>query len=300
MYTKALTMFKAFDTIQVCCYGDYMPIARENLFASQILELVEKSDFESIVELCKSEVEYLKNQLKLSSLKSNFSIYRNTLKSLNIPNVEDYLKIFRLSKEEYKSLDLHFKKQVYGDNTNLRPIHNYDQIILKSESLLNSNAYTAVACGLCMLTGRRLSEILKTAKFDLDSDNTMIFSGQLKTKNSENARLNPYQIPVLSDPTLIIAGLNNLRNLKDFSNLTTKQVHSRSNKSCNEAVKRYYGELINNVCVKDLRSIYATIAYAIFSPPTISVTAYHAKILGHSELDLSAAQSYMDFYLVED
>lgn len=293
-------MFKAFDTIQVCCYGDYMPIARENLFASQILELVEKSDFESIVELCKSEVEYLKNQLKITTLKSNFSIYRNTLKTLDIPNLADCFEVFRLSKEEYKGLKIHQKEQIFDDNTNLRPIYNYDQIILKSESLLDSSAYTAVACGLCLLTGRRLTEILKTAKFEFDDQNNIVFSGQLKTKESDNAQLNPYKIPVLSDPNLIISGLNNLRNLKDFSNLSTKEVHSRCNKSCNEAVKRHYKGLIENVSVKDLRSIYATITYVLFCPPTISETAYHARILGHSELDLSTAQSYKDFYLVED
>jgi hypothetical protein len=47
---------------------------------------------------------------------------------------------------------------------------------------------------------------------------------------------------------------------------------------------------------KDLRAAYATIAWEWFAPPHIAQSAYNARILGHSELDLVTVQSYIDFY----
>jgi len=47
---------------------------------------------------------------------------------------------------------------------------------------------------------------------------------------------------------------------------------------------------------KDLRAAYATIAWEWFAPPHIAQSAYIARILGHSELDLVTVQSYIDFY----
>jgi hypothetical protein len=47
---------------------------------------------------------------------------------------------------------------------------------------------------------------------------------------------------------------------------------------------------------KDLRAAYATIAWEWFAPPHIAQSAYFARILGHSELDLVTVQSYIDFY----
>lgn len=272
-----------------------MAIARVN----QFLKALESTP--NISELCVKELEYLRKCCTLASLKTNLSEYRTALKNCYPEDSEilaNALKILKLSQEEYSTLKTNHKTQIFIDNTNLRPIEDYDKIILKAEELIESRAYTAKAVALCLLTGRRISEILQTAKFEFVDNSNVLFSGQLKTKGSDNAQSEAYLIPVLSNSTSIIEALNQLRELKDFSGLTSKELHSKTNKSCNEAVKRYFEPLVKNCCVKDLRAIYATISYELFCPERISETAYHASILGHSELDLTTAQSYKDFYIV--
>jgi telomere resolvase len=61
-----------------------------------------------------------------------------------------------------------------------------------------------------LLTGRRPAEIFFAGDFSLAPKGskpqvpTLICSGQLKTRGSPNAKLEPYPIPVLAEPKLIL------------------------------------------------------------------------------------------------
>lgn len=270
-----------------------MAINRIQEFVSAINS---QSDEMTIERLCLSELTYLRSELALTSVKRAVTRYRNAFKEVS--DSHPCLKYFKLTRDEQASIKGATRSQVYTDHTNLRPI-DPDELIFKACELLKSESYLNLALGLMLLTGRRSTEILKTAEMTVASDDSVIFEGQLKTKGSDNAQTLPYEIPVLTDSQTIINALAKLRQLRDFSNLTNDAVHSRANKSLSEAVKRYFADLIPSVKLKDLRSAYATICHDFYCPNQISQTAYFAMVLGHSKEDLTTAQSYQDFYIAE-
>lgn len=268
-----------------------MAINRIEEFTSAIATVEDELD---IQKLCESELEYLRSELVLTSVKRAVTRYRNAIKVLS--DSHPALSYFKLTRDEQATVKAATKSQVYSDHTNLRPI-DADDLILKATELLDSASYLNIALGLMLLTGRRATEILKTAELSVVTDESVVFAGQLKTKGSDNAQTSPYEIPVLTKSQTVVDALSKLRQLKDFSSLTNDRVHSRCNKSLNEYVKKHFGKLIPDVKLKDLRSAYATICHEFFCPDHISQTAYFAQILGHSKEDLTTAQSYQDFYI---
>lgn len=270
-----------------------MAINRVDEFITTIKNVNDESVIQS---LCLSELDYLRSELALTSLRRAVTRYRNGIKKLSETHLA--LRYFKLTKHEQSTVKAANRSQVYADHTNLRPI-DPDELIIKSCKLLESESYLNIALGLMLLTGRRATEILKTAKMTPVSDESVLFAGQLKTKGSENAQTDPYEIPVLTDSQVVVDALPQLRQLRDFSSLSNDEIHSKVNKSLNESVKRHFGALIPSVKVKDLRSAYATISHYFYCPEHISQTAYFAAILGHSKEDLVTAQSYQDFYIAE-
>lgn len=268
-----------------------MAINRIEEFISAIATVQDEID---IQKQCESELEYLRSQLVLVSVKRAVTRYRNAIKELSETHFA--LQYFKLTRKEQASIKAATKSQVYSDHTNLRPIDS-DDLILRGIELLDSTSYLNIALGLMLLTGRRSTEVLKTAELTLVTDDSVLFTGQLKTKGSSNAQIDPYKIPLLTKSQIVVDALSKLRQLKDFSSLTNDQVHSRCNKSLNEYVKKHFCKLIPDVKLKDLRSGYATICHEFFCPDHISQTAYFAQILGHSREDLTTAQSYQDFYI---
>jgi hypothetical protein len=71
------------------------------------------------------------------------------------------------------------------------------------------------------LTGRQPAEIFFSAKFSLPPKKlplpALIFEGQLKTRHAPGTSFEPYPIPVLAEPKLIIRALDQLRALKNFA-----------------------------------------------------------------------------------
>ena len=268
-----------------------MAVNRIEEFIAAIKDL---SDETTIQTLCQSELEYLHSELTLTSVKRAVTRYRNAIKDLSETHLG--LKYFKLTREEQSTVKAATKSQVYADHTNLRPI-DPDTLIIKARDLLNSTSYLNIALGLMLLTGRRSTEVLKTGVLSVLSDKSVMFAGQLKTKGSDNAQTSPYEIPVLTTSQTAVDSLAKLRELRVFSGLSNDQVHSKVNKSLNESVKRHFGALVPLVKLKDLRSAYATICHDFYCPDHISQTAYFAQILGHSNEDLTTAQSYQDFYI---
>jgi integrase len=164
-----------------------------------------------------------------------------------------------------------------------------------AKGLLKSNSYIALALGLSLLTGRRITEVLKTAKLTPITPSTMQFSGQLKTKGAEKSRDN-YQIPVLADSAEIAAALDRLRRSKDFSSYSESQINSLTSKETGIQCRRYFGAIIPDVKPKDLRALYAQICWDTMGQDTPKLQlGYFAEILGHSEQDNITAVSYLVF-----
>jgi hypothetical protein len=287
---------------------------------------------ETIKGLCKDEVVYLGSDLALTSKRRSITRYRNAIKELDPNHVA--LQYFKLSYGETRSYKASYKKQIKAEQSNLKPLA-ADDIIIQAETLLESNSYLALALGLMLLSGRRATEILKTASFEPATEYSVIFSGQLKTKGSENAQTAPYEIPLLTSADRFLAAFSRLRQLRDFSTISNDEVNRKCAKSLSDQVKKHFWKLVKDsieaeisrliqkgenleskekkhllylqevsksslslIAVKDLRAAYITIAEDLYNLKSTSQDVFFANVLGHSEDDLATAQSYKDFYII--
>jgi len=260
---------------------------------NEFLEAVKTStDLKTLVQ---SELDYLDNELALSSKKRAISRYRNAIRSTLGPESE-VLKIFKLNLDEIKEFNHQKLVQKDHDHNNLQPLDPVTTVALALEALQSRYSYSKVAVAICLLSGRRSVEVLKTAKFTYISDDRVLFEGQVKKGGLDST---PYEIPVLGNSTQIIEGLAYVRSVALFADLTNDAVHSRTNKTMNATAKKCFSSAITGVSVKSLRSAYAEIASYWLKPDHQSKAKFMASILGHSELDLATAQSYEDFYIVD-
>ncbi len=80
-------------------------------------------------------------------------------------------------------------------------IENPRAIVARAESLLHSSRSDELIVALALVSGRRLTEVLKTGRFFPKTANTLIFDGQLKRRDLD---VKPFEIPVLVDAELVI------------------------------------------------------------------------------------------------
>jgi len=262
-----------------------------------------------IEETCINEIAYLLQHYSLSTVFRLVTDYRNILKETN--GNSPALSFFKMPSYIYGERRSNYAKQVKQNNRELRPFYNESEYIQRAVALLNTKSYINVAMGLCAVTGRRPSEILLTAEFKKAGDYAVIFSGQLKTKDSENARDN-YYMPTLIEADTVIDALNRLRTLRDFSDIKTKPgqtkaqaVNSKTAKSQGECVKRYFAKFIPEFKREsgkeeqpkpyNLRQVYVLIAINHFCPSDTDETVFASDILGHARDDLATAHSYKVF-----
>jgi len=255
---------------------------------NEFLEAIKIStDLKTLVE---TELTYLDCSLSLASKKRALTHYRNAIKRV-YGDDHIVLKSLRLSSSENDLFILAGKEQIKKDHTNLKPLDPLPLIETAIDLIKTRSGYSKVAVGLGLLTGRRSTEILKTAIFEIINDSNVVFTGQLKKKEGESK---PYPIPVLCDSADIVEALGYIRSLINFDDLTNEAIHSKTNKTLNEQTVKHFGK---GFSVHKLRSAYAEICAYWLKEDTQSKANYFGTILGHDPLDLKTAQSYEDFYI---
>lgn len=197
---------------------------------------------------------------------------------------------------------------------------NIDEMIFKAYETLENldeespkTMWKDVGISLGLVTGRRLSEVYATAKFETKDDNEVEFWGQLKTKgkSAEHYEENPsYVIPTLIPANLVVKGLKWLDdNGKRADN--QHKAHNNYSKYVNQHIKREWGNLIKvlegsfeptkKLTFHDLRQLYAVACCTVFKPSSLNPDKYKAMLMGHSEDDMTTVQRYhMDFELNSD
>ena len=127
---------------------------------NEFLEAVKTStDLKTLVA---TELEYLNNELTLSSKKRAITRYRNGIKTaLGVDS--EVLKIFKLNLEEIKEFNHNKLIQKDHDHSNLKPLDPVTVVERALEVLQTRGSYSKVAVAICLLTGRRSVEVLKTA-----------------------------------------------------------------------------------------------------------------------------------------
>jgi hypothetical protein len=175
-----------------------------------------------------------------------------------------------------------------------------DAIVARGAELLRSQRWEDVAVGLAVTTGRRLTEILKTAHFHPMSAYTVLFEGQLKQKAE---LLAPYEIPTLVEADLVIEAAGRLRTLLPCRDLENTEVERRYGPTVRATTHRHFQQLIqiraNDVSVYThaCRAVYGRIATYYFAPPTVNALVYLATIQGHYWLLRADSQEQRRNYL---
>lgn len=258
------------------------------------------------------ELEYLNKSCRtVASLKRYFTMYRNYLKSKIDPMykigskslLDLLLSKLTLNLEQQKEFKKSHNIEVSNAQKNLRKIYDVQNFIDTGVGLLTAISIYDRILGLCALTGRRPAEIGCTAVFKpKEGQNIALFAGQLKVKYRDSIK--PYVIPLLSDYKTINSVLLSIRERKPQFVDKPLLFNGTASKELGMRVKRHFKGIIEgDIKVKNLRAIYATIAYDNYCKSssdgyiTVSMNSYFSKILGHEENDVVTYGSYIDFCL---
>ncbi|EIY4766792.1 hypothetical protein MM188_003174 [Vibrio cholerae] len=179
-----------------------------------------------------------------------------------------------------------------------------------------------LAIGLAIATGRRRTEIFKTAHFDRMSNTPeghVIFSGQLKTKDRGLFNdVKPYPIPCLVDVDLVMDGMKRLRSIQKDDRV--RYLDARGNNANfgvleidqndqyhNQAVKGYYSHTANDririlfdaplMEFRYTRDMYSEIGYDRFKHDGEGRSAYRSRVYGHAEGKGDTQRAYEKFEL---
>jgi len=243
-----------------------------------------------------AEVERLLKHMTPAGARRTITDYRNHIKSLNPDHASlFFLKIPRTVNDEINN---NYKKKLKKRVSNLTPITHTEinKLIQTAIRDLSSDKYTRLCLALCLLTGRRTSELLLTASMQpIAGKNQVTFEGQAKAaKDSDKSA---YSIPVLHDPIAICEALERLKSIAPIHNLTLKQGETLKSALNRRTGKTLAGVARNNYNIKphDLRALYAEYCTLTLKPSNTSKNSYMADILGHDADDISTANSYQKF-----
>lgn len=189
-------------------------------------------------------------------------------------------------------------------------IANPDALVRKAEELLRGQQWYQLGLGITLATGRRLTEVLKTAKFAPKTTYTLWFEGQLKTKDRV---LPPYEIPTLVQASLVLEAFRRLREMLDCSQLSNDAVSDQYGPTMRKLADQQLGDLItkraedDNLYTHISRSIYGRLCVLYFCLPTTFDLSYMATILGHywyfdekdekRRLNLQSTLHYFDYVI---
>jgi integrase len=182
--------------------------------------------------------------------------------------------------------------------SNLESINCVDAYQETIDKLLESTDHRKLVVGLIAATGRRPSEIFKTAEFKQVGQFEVIFTGQIKAKGNERA----YPTYTLVESAKVVDGLARLRRMPEIKELkrqTLAEIDSGKNHRMNDCVREFFSPLINppagekELSAKNLRASYAAIAIYLFCPWSMSPNLFITERLGHTSD--ATATNYEDY-----
>ena len=174
-----------------------------------------------------------------------------------------------------------------------------DALVRQAEALLHGKPWYELALGLAIATGRRSTEILKTAKFYPKTPFTLLFEGQLKKRD---LLMKPYEIPTLVSADLVLSAWRRLRTLVDCSALELDEVNNRYGSVVRALANERLRGFIPLRSSKEFvtthlnRCIYGRLCVFYFGPAHVPDITYMATIYGHYWSDGEAADDVQRNY----
>src|SRR5689334_18673401 len=180
------------------------------------------------------------------------------------------LKVCNLSEAEWVHMNAVSQGQVQSREVKL--IEEPETVVEVGRALLASDDWAEIVVGLALCTGRRLAEILVTGSLRESTNYTVIFAGQLKTKERTVV---PYEIPTLAPASKVLTAVERVRGMVDLAGIDETQVSRVYGRAVNEAAERRLSLLIpartsrQALFAHVFRSIYPTLACFWFQPPWV-------------------------------
>jgi len=249
--------------------------------------------------VCMAELRYLKRLYATSTRRGYLSAYRAAVQE-QFGDEHPALGFLKLSRYDESAVETGEARRISEQLNNLVEI-DADELVRAAVRLLGGTEY-AIATGLLLLTGRRPVEILNTGALAPSQARNMVkFSGQAKTRGAASARTEPYDIPVLAKPAMVLGAFEKLRSALDKSDPDRGRCPGRGARRGDylsyQAARNFADKQGNPARPKDLRAMYAAICYSRFCPRKVSLNAFYSYILGHSELDFGTGLSYLRYYV---
>jgi integrase len=245
---------------------------------------------------CKVELDFLRGEYKLNYFQTILTEYRKQAKLQGFAGKKDISLLLIVTKAEKKERAKSIKKGLKLRHKDQRYISDYKGLISLAIENLESGNIPKIACSLCLLTGRRAGEIMKTAKFFKvgKQKDKLYFAGQLKKRNSAEK----YKIYALGDSAgACKRALAVLRESAPTAKLDLEKVERRYNPQLNRVATMLFGEYLGRCTPHDLRKAYGAISAHLYKQPNESPNAFLAPLLGHNSDDIQTANSYLKYYL---
>lgn len=214
----------------------------------------------------------------------------------------EYVSKIHLSPEEQIILKTGSSQHMFELSTNVTVIDDASQLLKQMVSILKAKEKTPEqqAVALALLTGRRMTEVLKTGGVQAipGYPYAAYFSGQLKNglKNIVSVvddEPDIYVIPLLCKFHLINSNLQELQRyvLTVVGDSATNEMVNQ--KFCGRLSKATKSMVLPQLRFHDLRTIYALLAYESFKPHRAGVNGFVAKSLGHTSVSVSSSYTRM-------
>jgi len=171
--------------------------------------------------LCGREVNLLRSEHTLATVKLYLSSYRSALRAIDPEHPALRARKHRssqrfsclpLTPEETRSINAAYQTEIRKDQSDLIPL---DAKEFVATELLASERFISIGMGLMAVTGRRPAEIFFSASFAPAPNKlpfpAVIFSGQLKTRFARGTGFEPYPIPVPAPPKTVLEAFGRLR-----------------------------------------------------------------------------------------
>ena len=182
------------------------------------------------------------------------------------------LKYLNFSDEEWAALGASSSAALQERLEDQQFFRDPDGLVALAVQLLKSDRWDDIVVGLAVVTGRRHTEVLKTAMFYPNTRYTLTFAGQLKRRDK---MLDPYEIPVLCEASLAFDAWQRLRKMLDCTQLSVEEVSQQYGLPVRSAAKHAFGDLVpvraghDDVYTHLFRTIYGRIAVLYYCPPKV-------------------------------
>lgn len=217
-----------------------------------------------------------------------------------------------------ESLYAQYQTKVKDRSRNLTVVENYREIVALFTEMLEDESIRVKALAVMMLTGRRFFEVMTTADFtpvfqERDRGKVrhkylLAFAGQAKTREAEGTKFGEsFRIPCLAPAADIMAAVDIIRHSPEgrrWRTFDSTEMNAAESGRMNQMLRGLLAaerisepELVKGFTIKQMRSLYAEIAYEVFAPKTFSKAAYFSQILGHATDDIKTSLSYMNYVL---